>query len=76
MLALKFYEMYTRDPEHFIPRYIALIKNGFDAPPAILLKRFLDIDLHDPQLVANALSVIEKKVDLLEKSYQQTGTAH
>jgi oligoendopeptidase F len=76
MLALKFYEMYTRDPEHFTPRYIALIKNGFDAPPAILLKRFLDIDLHDPQLVANALSVIEKKVDLLEKSYQQTGTAH
>jgi oligoendopeptidase F len=67
MLALNFYEMYTRDPEHFVPRYIALMKNGFDAPPAILLKRFLDIDLHDPDLVSTALSVIEKKVDLLEK---------
>ncbi len=76
MLALKFYEMYTRDPEHFVPRYIALMKNGFDAPPAILLKRFLDIDLHDPELVSNALSLIEKKVDLLEKSYQQTDAAH
>lgn len=71
MLALKFYDMYTRDPEHFVPRYIALIKNGFDAPPAILLRRFLDIDIHNPDLVSNALSIIEKKVDLLEKSYQQ-----
>ena len=76
MLALKFYEMYTREPEHFVPRYIALMKNGFDAPPAILLRRFLDIDIHSPDLVSNALSMIEKKVDLLEKSYQQTGTAH
>jgi oligoendopeptidase F len=71
MLALKFYEMYTRDPEHFVPRYIALMKNGFDAPPAILLKRVLDIDIHDPDLVSNALSMIEKKVDLLEKSYHE-----
>jgi len=72
MLALKFYDLYTRDPEHFVPRYIALMKNGFDAPPAVLLKRFLDIDLHSPDLVSNALSIIEKKVDLLEKSYRQT----
>jgi len=75
MLALKFYEMYTRDPEHFVPRYIALMKNGFDAPPAILLRRFLDIDLHNPDLVSNAISIIQKKVDLLEKSYRETGTA-
>jgi len=36
------------------------------------LKRFLDIDLNDPQqLVSNALSVVESKVNLLEKSYQK-----
>ena len=52
------------------------MKNGFDAPPAILLRRFLDIDVHSPDLVSNALSMIEKKVNLLEKSYQQTGTTH
>ena len=69
MLALKFYEMYSRDPEHFVPRYIALMKNGFDVPPEILLRRFLDIDIHNPDLVSNAVSMIEKKVDLLEKSY-------
>jgi len=71
LLALKFYEMYTRDPEHFVPRYIALMRNGFDAPPEVLLKRFLDIDLHDPRLVSNALSVVAEKIDLLEKSYQK-----
>ena len=71
LLALKFYEMYTRDPEHFVPRYVDLMRNGFDGPPAALLKRFLDIDLHDPRLVSNALRVLDDKVNLLEKSYQR-----
>lgn len=71
VLALKFYEMYSRDREHFVPRYTALMRNGFDAPPAVLLKRFLDIDLNDPRLVSNAMSVLEEKVSLLEKSYQK-----
>jgi len=71
LLALNFYEMYLRDPERFIPRYIALMRNGFDASPAVLLKRFLDLDLHDPRLIANALRVVEDKVNLLEKSYQK-----
>jgi oligoendopeptidase F len=69
LLALKFYEMYLRDPRDFALRYLALMRNGFDAPPAILLRRFLDIDLHDPRLVSNALSVLERKVNLLEESY-------
>ncbi len=71
LLALKFYELYTRDQAHFVPRYIELMRNGFDAPPEALLKRFLDIDLHDPRLVSNALSVVEDKVTLLEKNYQK-----
>ena len=71
LLALNFYEMYSRDPERFVPRYLALMKNGFDAPPAVLLERFLDLDLHDPRLITNALRVVENKVTLLEKSYQQ-----
>lgn len=71
LLALNFYEMYLRDPECFVPRYVALMRNGFDASPAVLLKRFLDLDLHDPRLIANALRVVEDKVNLLEKSYQK-----
>jgi hypothetical protein len=45
------------------------MRNGFDAPPEVLLKRFLKIDLHDPRLISNAVKVIEEKVKLLEQSY-------
>jgi hypothetical protein len=41
------------------------MKNGFDAPPEILLKRYLNLDLNDPRLFANALRVIRNKVELL-----------
>lgn len=71
LLALKFYAMYRRDPEHFVPRYLALMKNGFDGPPKVLLKRFLDLDLNDPMLLTNALSIVEEKVNLLEKAYKK-----
>jgi oligoendopeptidase F len=71
LLALNFYEMYSRDPERFMPRYLALMRNGFDAPPKTLLKRFLDLNLDDPRLMTNALRVIEDKVNLLEKIYQE-----
>jgi len=71
LLALKFYEMYSRDPDHFVPRYIALMRNGFNASPEQLLKRFLDIDLRDPSLISNAITMIETKINVLEKIYQQ-----
>jgi oligoendopeptidase F len=70
LLALKFYEMYERDPQRFVPRYLALMRNGFDAPPAQLLKRFLDVDLRDPRLASDAFAVTESKVNLLAESYR------
>ena len=73
LLALNFYELYRRDPKSFVPNYIALMRNGFDAPPEVLLKRFLKIDLHDPRLISNAVKVIEEKVKLLEESYHERG---
>lgn len=71
LLALKYYEMYTRDPKQFVPRYIALMKNGFEAPPAVLLKRYLDIELRDPRLVKDAVQLLENKVKLLEGEYSK-----
>lgn len=71
LLALKYYEMYARAPKQFIPRYIRLMKNGFDAPPDILLKRYLDIDLRDPRLVTDAVRLLDSKVDLLEDEYSK-----
>jgi oligoendopeptidase F len=71
LLALNFYELYRRDPKSFVPNYLALMRNGFDAPPPeVLLQRFLKIDLHDPRLISNAVKVIEEKVKLLEQSYR------
>jgi oligoendopeptidase F len=69
LLALKFYEMYSRDPRSFAPRYIALMKNGFDAPPEVLLKRYLDISLRDPRILTDAVRLLESKVDALEREY-------
>ena len=69
LLALNFYDLYRRDPKSFVPNYVALMRNGFDAPPEVLLKQFLKIDLHDPKLISNAMRVIEEKVRLLERSY-------
>jgi oligoendopeptidase F len=73
LLALKFYELYTRDPARFATRYVALMSNGFDAPPAPLLKHFMDVDLDDPHLLTDALRVLEDKVKLLEESYRRAG---
>jgi oligoendopeptidase F len=71
LLALKYYEMYALKPKEFIPRYLNLMKNGFDAPPDVLLKRYLEIDLGDPNLVKDAVRLLEAKLDLLENEYSK-----
>lgn len=71
LLALHYYELYQKDPEHFMTQYNALMRNGFDAPPSVLLKKFLNIDLNDPQILAGPIQVLTQKVDTLEKEYLQ-----
>ena len=71
ILALKFFAMYQRDPSHFMDRYAALIANGFDARPADLLRRFLGIDLYDPELVRDAIAYVGPKIDELAAAYHQ-----
>ncbi len=71
LLALKYYELYTRNPKEFAPRYIALMKNGFDAEPERLLKRYLGIDLRDPQLITDAARLLDDKLNQLEREYSK-----
>jgi oligoendopeptidase F len=66
LLALKYFQLYSADKEQFVPSYIALLKNGFDADPASLLKRFLNIDLSDPSLLDDDLSLLNRRLDQLE----------
>ena len=65
-----FAELICADPQWLRAEFDALITAGFGAPPAVLLKRFLDLDINDPRLVSNALRIMEEKVSLLEKNYQ------
>jgi oligoendopeptidase F len=69
LLALKFYDLYSRDRAWFVPRYLALMQHGFDETPEVQLKRFLEIDLRDPKLVTGAVQVVESKIKLLETLY-------
>jgi oligoendopeptidase F len=65
LLALKYFQLYTTNPGEFAPRYIALLKNGFDRPPAALLERFLKINLYDPALLDDALTLLGRRMDQL-----------
>ena len=65
LLALKYYQLYTADREHFLPRYIALLKNGFDAPPAALLQQYLNINLFDESLLKDDLALLDHRLDQL-----------
>ena len=66
LLALKYYHLYTTRHDWFVPRYVALLKNGFDAPPAELLKRFLEIDLSGAGLLEDGLAVLNIRLDQME----------
>ena len=68
LLALKYYQLYTANREQFVPRYTALLKNGFDAPPAVLLRQFLNIDLSSPALVQEDIDLLNRRLDQLEAS--------
>ena len=68
LLALKYFQLYSTNREQFLPRYIALLKNGFDAPPGVLLKHFLNIELFDGSLLSDDLVLLNRRLDQLETS--------
>ena len=48
LLALRYYDLYTTRRDWFVPRYIALLKNGFNQPPPWnCSNQFLGINLPD-----------------------------
>jgi oligoendopeptidase F len=69
LLALKYFELYSRDPAGFAERYLALLSNGYDDEPNALLRRFLGFDLSSDALVADAMRLIEAKTAELERLY-------
>lgn len=73
LLALKYFQLYNVNREQFVPRYIALLKNGFDADPAALLKRFLNIDMFSPSLLTDDLDLLNKRLSQLEAPNSPVG---
>lgn len=71
LLALKYYELYSRDPQKFIPRYNALLRNGYTTSPENLLKQFLDINLNDPNFASGISQIVEDKLSTFETFYRQ-----
>jgi oligoendopeptidase F len=68
LLALKYFQLYSTNREQFLPRYIALLKKGFDAPPGVMLKHFLNIELFDGSLLSDVLGLLNRRLDQLEAS--------
>lgn len=67
LLALSYFDQYSREPAKFVPRYLALLRNGYDASPDTLLQRFMGTQLTHPDLVSGAVRVIEKRVAEFER---------
>jgi oligoendopeptidase F len=68
LLALKYYDLYITKRDWFVPRYLALLKNGFNQPPAELLSQFLGIDLSGPALLNDDLVLLDRRLDQLEQA--------
>jgi oligoendopeptidase F len=69
LLALKYYELYERDPKAFAAGYLALQRNGYDAAPDVLLKRFLGIELRGDRFVSDILDILKGKMREMEALY-------
>jgi oligoendopeptidase F len=67
IIALRMYASYTHDPKAFAPRYVAMMKNGYTAPPAVLLKQFFGIDLDDP--LDDVVRLLDARVAALRAAY-------
>lgn len=63
LLALRYLDLLHQDPRRFAAGYAALLRNGYDAPPDVLLKRFLNIDFANwRELTTSATAVLDKWV--------------
>jgi oligoendopeptidase F len=71
LLALAWLRQFEQDPRDFERRYVALLENGFDAPPQAILQRFMHIDLADGAgLVRDANATIVARTAALARLYE------
>ena len=66
LLALKYFDLCSKRPDWFASGYLALLANGFDRPPAALLRDFLNIDLNGDSLLTDDLQLLDGRLRALE----------
>ncbi|MFL9484802.1 M3 family metallopeptidase [Chitinophagaceae bacterium LWZ2-11] len=71
LVTCKLYEMLHDNPAAFAGKYNALLSNGFDAPAADLLKKFMGFGLDNQALLNGALQIMKDKTDALKQLYEQ-----
>jgi oligoendopeptidase F len=76
LLATKMFDMVKHDPTAFQKHYVDLLRNGFYAPPAELLRRFFGRDLSQQQLVDDSMRVLQERIQALSQMYKKTDTRH
>ena len=69
LLALLYIDLLHRDPAQFKKNYLALLSNGYDAPPDVLLQRFVGTRIDDPALLDGAVHVLDSWLKELETLY-------
>ncbi len=72
LLVLALYDMYKKQGEDFVPKYIELLKAGGSDDPKNLLKR-IGVDITDPDFWQRGLSVLREHVEEAEKLAEKTG---
>ncbi len=71
LVTCKLYELQHTDPKTFATNYTALLKNGFNAPVNVLLKKFMGFDLDNTTLLSGALQLMRDKTAQLKALYAQ-----
>jgi oligoendopeptidase F len=61
LLVLSLYRMYQEEGASFVPRYLALLESGSNAPPDVLLAR-VGADISDPAFWQKGLDVLRNLV--------------
>lgn len=67
--AARMFDMATKQPVDFQKRYAALMAEGFDAPPKVLLRKFFGRDVSPAELVEADMALLRKKTSDLRRLY-------
>ncbi len=76
LLATQMFDLAERDPSGFAQRYAELLREGFHAAPEDLLRSFFGRSLSQREMVDACMSILQRRIELLGKTYKTIDAAH